>query len=62
MKEDPKGEALEAIEQAIKRISEPKHGETLAQLRERADLTALLGYAMDKVIEIQELKRVRKPK
>ena len=58
MKEDPKGEALEAIDQISKAL---KSATPLAGL-ERMKLAAVADYAYQQVGDIQELKRIRKPK
>ena len=58
MKEDPKGEALEAIDQ----ISKALKGESPLTGLERMKLAAVADYAYKQVGDIQELKRIRKPK
>ncbi len=58
MKEDPKGQALEAINQ----ISTALKGDTPLTGLERMKLATVADYAYRQVGAIQELKRPRKAK
>ena len=61
MKNDHKAEALKALDEAIATVDAIAAGRVLTPL-EWLKLGTVMGYARRNIEQIQELKRIRKPK